>query len=162
MGNLALDWFIIPSHVLARQCVPEDLSVPDAVLEGRVKLALPFEGTAILECAAQMCRMFPVGKFVSQHELWAACMARMHSPAGTDLLFLYPKTWWPTKIPEPSLNRAVLQEASRRSSKMLATVRTKQADIFRALHEHGLLIPFLESTVDKCKDYRKSVCVFSP
>lgn len=161
MGNIALDWLIIPSHVLARQCVPEDLSVPDAELKGRTKLALPFEGTAVLDCAAQLCRMFPVDKYVSDYERWIVCMAGTHSPAGTDLLFLYPRTWWATKNPDSSLNKTALQEASRRSSKMLAMVRTKQADIFHALNEKDLLVPFLESTVDRCKDYRKSVCCSS-
>lgn len=162
MGNIALDWLIIPSHVLARQCVPEDLSVPDADLEGRIKLALPFEGTATLDSAAMLCRMFRVDKYVSDHEFWIVCMAGVHSPAGTDLLFLYPRTWWPCKISDGSLNKTVLLEASRRSSKMLSIVRTKQAEIFNALHEQNLLVPFLESAVDQCKDYRKSVCVFFP
>ena len=161
MGDIALNWLIIPSHILARQCVPEDLSVPDAELEGRIRLSFPFDGTTILECAAQLCRIFPLDKYVSEHKLWIVCMAGIHNPAGTDLLFLYPKTWWETTSPESELNKTALQEASRRSSKTLAIIRAKQADIFRALSVHGILVPFLESVVDDCKDYRKSVCFFS-
>ena len=158
---MAVDWMTIPSIALAKQCVPEDLCVPDIELVGSTKLSLQFDGKSCLSCLAELCKHFRIDQGMKDMDFWLDFVLNWHNPVGTDQLFLFPKTWWPSAPPDPAIHESGFRQGIRRCSIMLSVLRNQQSNVCRVLHEQGILVPYLERVVERCKGYSKSVCILS-
>ena len=160
-GILTLDWMSYPTMVLAKQCVPEDLCVPDVELPGSAKLSLPFDAKSCLSCLAELCKHIKLDQNIDNLDFWLDCVIQFHNAVGTDQLFLFPRTWWPSAPQDPAIHEAGFRQAIRRCSIMFSILRNEQSNVCRALLEQGVLIPYLERVVERCKGYSRSVCISS-